>query len=220
MEVILKIEGKRVDLFQDEGMTLIRSVANVRDLTKLISDYSKGFTIPASPRNNEIFEYYYDIDVVGNFNAHYKVDAVLEGLGLRDINGSVELHSVNMNRGKPDSYMISFYGAIKQLSETFGDTQMNEIDWSYFDHTLNYGIVSSTWSKLLLSGDIVYPIIDHQRGWFYSTDAAYSTDIRNIAVASGGIRMTELKPAFRLSKLIFDNFGLRAESSKQKRRVK
>lgn len=212
----LYIEGQRVDWYDDEGMTLIQSIANVKDLTKLMSDYSKAFTLPASPTNNAIFEHYYDIDVVGNFNAHFKVYAVLEGVYINPIYGAIELQSVTINRGRPDSYMVNFYGAIKQLSDIIGSTKMDEIDWSSLNHTLNYTNVTNSWLKTLLSGDVVYPVIDWSRGWFYSTDATFATHPNNIGVAAGGITLSELKPAIRLGKmieLIFADRGLIATGS-------
>ena len=215
-QIKLYVDGKRMDWYNDEGMTLIQSVTNVKDLAKLISDYSKSFTLPATPTNNEIFGHYYDIDIDGTLSPHYKVEASLEGVYLNPIYGILELQGVTLKRGKPDSYMVNFYGAVKQLSEILGNTNMDEIDWSSLAHVLNYSNVVASWGKTLLSGDVVYPLIDWQRGWFYSTDAAYSTDAQNIGVSAGGILISELKPAIRLKKmieLIFSHFNLTATGS-------
>jgi hypothetical protein len=51
----LFIEGVEVDLFKDEVVTVNSSVANVQDISKVFSDFSPIFLVPATPRNNQIF---------------------------------------------------------------------------------------------------------------------------------------------------------------------
>ena len=54
MKLVLYIEGTEIDLFDDESLILNRSVQNVRDITKIFSDFSQSFKVPASARNNKV----------------------------------------------------------------------------------------------------------------------------------------------------------------------
>ena len=54
------IEGKRLDLFEDENITINSSVQNINDISKVFTDFSQSFTVPASQNNNKIFKHYYN----------------------------------------------------------------------------------------------------------------------------------------------------------------
>jgi hypothetical protein len=54
----LYINNQRVDLFDDENISLTQTIQNVRDIEKVFTDFSKSFTIPASKTNNKIFKHY------------------------------------------------------------------------------------------------------------------------------------------------------------------
>ena len=47
--------ARRIELFQDEKISLTSSIQNVNDISKVFTDYSQSFTIPASDNNNKIF---------------------------------------------------------------------------------------------------------------------------------------------------------------------
>ena len=72
------IGNSKLDLFDDENVTLKRSVKNYREIDKLFSDYSQTFSIPASKNNNVIMEHWYDSDVQQTFNPSSKKSARLE----------------------------------------------------------------------------------------------------------------------------------------------
>ena len=48
MRLTIYIEGQKLDLFKDEVIELNSSVANTDDVTKINTDYTKTFTVPAS----------------------------------------------------------------------------------------------------------------------------------------------------------------------------
>ena len=48
----------RIELFDDEKISVTSSIQNVNDISKVFTDYSQSFTIPASANNNEIFRHW------------------------------------------------------------------------------------------------------------------------------------------------------------------
>ena len=46
------IEGKRLDLFEDENIELNRSVQDIKDISKVYTDFTQSFTVPASDRKS------------------------------------------------------------------------------------------------------------------------------------------------------------------------
>ena len=51
-KVDIYVNGFRLDIFDDEEISINLSVQNVQDISKVFTDFTQGFTIPASPRNN------------------------------------------------------------------------------------------------------------------------------------------------------------------------
>ena len=62
-QVDLYVNGFRLDLFDDEEITINLSVQNIQDISKVFTDFTQGFTVPASPRNNEILQHYYNSNI-------------------------------------------------------------------------------------------------------------------------------------------------------------
>ena len=65
-KVDLYVNGFRLDLFDDEEITINLSVQNVQDISKVFTDFTQGFTVPASPRNNEILQHYYNSNITSS----------------------------------------------------------------------------------------------------------------------------------------------------------
>lgn len=62
-KVDLYIGDYRLDTFGDEELSINLSVQNVQDISKVFTDYTQSFTVPATPNNNEILKHYYRMDV-------------------------------------------------------------------------------------------------------------------------------------------------------------
>jgi hypothetical protein len=206
-KVTLYIDGQRADLFQDESIEMNITTQNVSDISKVFSDYSKGFTIPASPTNNGIFKHYYNVDINGGFDASLRVDAFIEINSNVFRDGVLELEEVQMKDGEAYAYSVSFYSNTTALKDLFGDDKLNDLDLSAYDHTYNdtnivtglNGYVSGT------SSSIIYPLISPVRNWYYdSSGSNHNAD--NIHYHSGhpehGVFYYDLKPAIKIQKII------------------
>lgn len=62
-QVDIYVNGFRLDLFDDEEITINLSVQNVQDISKVFTDFTQGFTVPATAWNNAIFQHYYRSDI-------------------------------------------------------------------------------------------------------------------------------------------------------------
>ena len=56
----LYITGTRMDMFKDESVSMTQSIQNVKDIAKIFTEFTKTFTLPASPVNNKLFKHYYN----------------------------------------------------------------------------------------------------------------------------------------------------------------
>jgi hypothetical protein len=196
------IEGEELELFNDEDVSLNSSVQNIKDITKVFTDFTQSFTIPASSGNNKIFKHWYNSDITGGFNARTRIDAIIELDFLPFKKGKIQLESIQMKDSKPYAYKITFYGNLINLKDLFGDDKLNDLDLSSFNHTFNSANVKTGITSSLSGGDVIYPLISSLRNWTW--DDATADDIFYDAAyaATFGIVWNELKPAISLHRII------------------
>ena len=65
-----------MDLFPDENISVTSSIQNSKDISKIFTDFSQSFTIPASKNNNRVLKHYYNTNIAeGNtVDARNKLD--------------------------------------------------------------------------------------------------------------------------------------------------
>jgi hypothetical protein len=205
----LEIAGTPVDLFQDEVVQLTRQVKDVSDLSQARTDFTQQFTIPSSPTNDEIFSNYFEENIVlGNWNAYLKLDATIYVHGLPTFVGCVELSGVKYSNGLARQYDIIFYGQAKNAMALFGEDSMIDVDWTDLNHEVTAANITSSWQQNLLSGDVMYPIIDWHVGYTYSRGFQIVNNIARNDV--GGVQINDLRPLVRIKKMVelcFTNVG-------------
>jgi hypothetical protein len=81
-KVTLFVGDEELDMFGDEDIVINLSVQNIQDISKVFTDFSQGFSVPASPRNNAIFSHYYRTDIVGGADYRLRAEGYIEINGL------------------------------------------------------------------------------------------------------------------------------------------
>lgn len=186
----------KVDLFKDENIELNSSIQNINDISKTFSDFSQSFTIPASDKNNGIFQHYYNTDVDGTFNPNIRIRGYIECGSLPFKYGVIQLEDVKLKNMQPDSYTIRFFSASVNLSDRFGDDDLTTLDLSEFDHLYNTDVFDATYSNSL-GEDLYYPLVTSNRAWQIGTN-----DSNDITKNSGKLHFNELRPALKLIRII------------------
>jgi hypothetical protein len=200
------IEGQRLELFKDEQISVNSSVQNIADISKVFTDFSQSFTVPASPYNNEIFEHFYQSDIDGTIDHNIRRRAKIE-IDLTDFRrGKIQLEKANLKDGQVESYTITFYGDIRTLKDAFGEDKLNALDLTSlefaYDGTEIYDRITDTSTDY----DVRYPLIANNRLWTYGDATA-----EDITTNGGAIQYDELFPAVKVSKLfeaIENTYGL------------
>jgi hypothetical protein len=206
-KVTIFIGEQELDVFQDEDITINLSVQNIQDISKVFTDFTQGFSVPASPRNNAIFENYYRTDIVGGADYRLRADGRIEINGLVFRYGSIELEGVQMRKNAPYAYDITFYGLLVNLTDIFGDDYLYDLEpLASYNHDYNEAtIYSGLTSNALFSGEIIYPLITPQDVWYYdNTNNDHGSN--NIAFhginEDHGVQYYDLKPAIMLTSII------------------
>lgn len=195
-KLALFIEGVQVDLFKDEIVTVNSAVANVQDISKVFSDFSQSFLVPASPRNNDIFEHWYESDVVPTIDQNLRRDAFIEIEMQTFRTGKIQMNEAIIKNGQVVSYSLNFFGALVSLKERFGELTLGDLDYSSLNFVYDAQNVLDRVEDTATDFDIRFPLVTSKRFWNNIT-----SDPNNIFEIGKGINFRELFPAVRVSKI-------------------
>ena len=209
--VTIYIEGQRIELFNDETINVTSSIQNVQDLSKTYTDFSQGFTVPASSHNNAIFEHWYQSDVNATTDPNLRKDGFIEIDLTTFRKGKIQLDGAVVSNGKPSAYKITFFGEGVTLKDLFGEDLLSDLDYTALSHNFTSAEVIDRIEDNTNAYDVKYPLITSNRIWEYQSTPVnvpfpnwlVSVLTQNdIHTNSGAINKDELFPAVRVTKIL------------------
>ena len=212
------IGDARLDLFDDESISVTQTIQNVKDISKIFTDFSQTFTVPASPKNNTIFKHYYNYDIVNGFEGRNKSEGRIDLSMSIFKKGYIQLMSCQLKENKPYSYKITFYGNASIIKDKIGDSKLSDLE-TLNELSFNYS-GANIQSRLSLdptTNDLVVPLItcldisdledlDNPRLYYDSVShTSTGNGDGNLFYSSGhkhGLRYNQVKPAIRVDRII------------------
>lgn len=190
------IEGEQVELFNDEQISVNSSVQNISDISKVFTDFSQSFTVPASTHNNAIFNHFYQSDVEQTIDSNKRRTAWIE-IDLTPFRrGKIQLEKANVKNGQVESYTITFYGDILALKDKFGEDKLFNLNLSNLEFEFNSTEVYDRITDVATDYDVRYPLIANTRYWTYNDSGT-----QDITQNAHAIQYDELFPAVKISKI-------------------
>jgi hypothetical protein len=172
-QIYLKDYGY-LDVSQDIQIPLNYSLAEVKDISKRNSSYSKTIVLPGTKNNNEKLGMIFDVNVRFNdctFKINRKVQAVIFQNGQPVLSGWFKL--ININKLSPSD--ISFDENIEYECVVFSnqtgiydrikDLDISQLNFSAYNHTLSFSAITGS---SLNTYDDVYKYI-----WHYTSNDKY-----------------------------------------------
>lgn len=215
-KVQIYVEGRRLELFNDERIEINSSIQNIADISKVFTDFSQSFSIPCSDVNNQIFQHFYQTDVDASIDHNIRRDAFVEIDLTFFRRGKISIEKANVKKGDADSYQVTFYGDVLSLKDKFGEDMLSTLDYSHYDHDYNAGEIQNRIQDGTTYYDVHYPLISSNRIWQYNSvnpNATYPSYLPaailaqlppiSIDMTVGAINYQELFPALRVP-AIFD----------------
>jgi hypothetical protein len=193
--------AQRIELFNDEKISVTSSVQDIADISKVYTDYSRSSTVPASKVNNAIFKHWYENSIDNGFDARIRKDAYIELDTILFRKGKIQLDKVNLVNGQVQSYTITFYGSLISLKDAFGGKLLKELDFSSIPFVYSGANVASAVTGNV-NGNVKFPLISSNNVWQYNTNGSTRLDW-DITKNNHPIFTSELYPALRVNK-IFD----------------
>lgn len=188
--------AKRIELFDDEKISLTSSIQNINDISKVFTDYSQSFTIPASETNNRIFKHWYENALDNGFDQRQRYKGYIEIDTQVFRTGQWQLESASVKNNRVEDYKLTFYGVLKSLTDKFGEDKLkdletlNDYSFEYSGGEVGFRIQYST------PFDVLFPLISSNRLWQYGGSGS-----QDISQTSGHIHFNELFPALRMSRI-------------------
>ena len=195
--VSVYIEGQKLDLFDDEQISIKSTQQNVQDISKVFTDFSQSFSVPASVKNNAIFNHFYQNDLTQTIDQNIRRAAFIEIDLTTFREGQISLEKSEVKDNKAHSYQVTFYGNLTSLKDKFGSDKL--VDLNYLN-SLKHNFTPTEVKNRITDGStdykIRYPLI-FDRNVTYN-DAA-STDLNS---NDGAVRYNELFPAIKLIQML------------------
>ena len=195
--VSVYIEGQKLDLFDDEQISVQSTQQNVQDISKVFTDFSQSFSVPATPNNSSIFNHFYQNDVSQTIDQNIRRSAFIEIDLTTFREGQISLEKSEVKDNEPYSYQVTFYGNLTSLKDKFGNDRL--VDLNYLN-SLKHDFTPTEVKNRIIDGStdykIRYPLI-FDRNVTYNDGE--TTDLNS---NDGAVRYNELFPAIKLIQML------------------
>ena len=135
------------DLYEDEDIPLSLSVDDFKNVAEKVQSYSKAFNLPATKRNNQIFDNIFEVtrtDTGLNFNPYKRTKCILKQDGFLLFEGYLRMIDISDKEGEI-SYNVNLYSEVVALADVLGDRAFSELDFSELNHAYNLSNIQSSW---------------------------------------------------------------------------
>ena len=137
-----------LDLYEDEDLPLTLSVDNFKNVAEKVQSYSKAFNLPATKRNNKIFNQIFEItrnDDGVIFSPYKKSECVLKQDGFVLFKGYLRLLDVTDKDGEI-SYNVNLYSEVIALADYLKELSFRDLDFSELTHDYNKTQIKNSWN--------------------------------------------------------------------------
>ena len=139
------------DLYEDEDIPLTLSVDDFKNVAEQVQSYSKAFNLPATKRNNQIFDNIFEVtrDTSGlAFNPYVRTQCELKQDGFILFQGYLRLIDIQEKQGEI-SYNVNLYSEAIALADLLENRTFNDIDFSELTHAYTYTEIRNSWQGAL-----------------------------------------------------------------------
>ena len=146
------------DLYEDEDIPLSLSVDDFKNVAEKVQSYSKAFKLPATKRNNKIFDHIFEItrtDTGLNFNPYKKTKCVLKQDGFLLFEGYLKMIDISDKSGEI-SYNVNLYSEAIALSDVLSLKTFSDLDFSELQHDYQKNNIERSWRDAGGGASIVY----------------------------------------------------------------
>jgi hypothetical protein len=142
------------DLYEDEDIPLTLSVDDFKNVAEKVQSYSKAFKLPATKRNNQIFDNIFEITRADDgivFNPYVKTKCELKQDGFILFEGYLRLIDMQDKEGEI-SYNVNLYSEVVALADYLKDRDFKTLDFTELTHEYDKIQIKVSWNDAPSSG--------------------------------------------------------------------
>ena len=153
----------QLDMDQAFDIALQYSIADIKDITKRNSAYSKTITLPGTKNNNFWLGNLFDINAdFTAFNPNRKTSAKILVNSEVVINGFLQLKKIKKlvnvdHQGNNIQYEVVVFNNAVDLMTELGEKLLNQVNLTDYEHTYSKQNIIDSWSHSYVDG-YVYPM--------------------------------------------------------------
>lgn len=178
MSARLFVEGYEADTLGDIDVEFTFSVADISDIERRNTSFSKTLTLPSTARNQQLFGNIFDISVSNNivaganigqnFNPAKQAKAQIFLDNVKIFDGVLRMSKINNIQGDI-LYEVNMFGRLRDILDALGDKTLADLNFSTapaisYDHTFNQANIEASWARTeWVEGaqNYVYPLVDY-----------------------------------------------------------
>jgi hypothetical protein len=138
-----------LDLYEDENIPLTLSVDDFKNVAEKVQSYSKAFNLPATKRNNQIFENLFELTRSAQnfltFNPYAKTKSVLKQDGFVLFEGYLRVLDIQDKEGEI-SYNVNLYSEVISFADTLKDKTFSQLDFTELEHEYDKTNIKLSWN--------------------------------------------------------------------------
>ena len=154
------IDGQVIcDLYEEEDIPLTLSIDDFKNVAEQVKSYSKDFNLPATKRNNLIFNNMFEITRTDDgliFNPYVRTKCVLKQDGFLLFEGYLRMIDIKDKNGEI-SYNVNLYSEVIALADILKDRTFYNLDLDELEHEYNKTNIKASWGSGL---PLVNPLTD------------------------------------------------------------
>ena len=142
------------DLYENEDIPLTLSVDDFKNVAEKVQSYSKAFQLPATKRNNKIFDNIFEITRSDNglvFNPYIKTKCELKQNGFILFEGYLKLIDISDKEGEI-SYNVNLYSQAVALADVLKDRTFSNLSFTELEHNYNKTNIKYSWNDAGATG--------------------------------------------------------------------
>tara|TARA_R110000751_G_scaffold6486_1_gene27551 strand:- start:465 stop:3260 length:2796 start_codon:yes stop_codon:yes gene_type:complete len=139
------------DLYEEEDIPLTLSIDDFKNVAEKVQSYSKDFNLPATKRNNRIFNNMFEVTRSDDgliFNPYVRTKCVLKQDGFILFEGYLRLIDAKDKKGEI-SYNVNLYSEVIALADVLKDATFSDLDFSELTNNYNYTEIRNSWQGAL-----------------------------------------------------------------------
>lgn len=197
-----------LDTKDTEAVELSYSIAEIQDISKRNSSYSKTITLPETPNNRNVFDNISDLSIDSTFNPNKKSRCRILLDTLLIFDGYLQLKKVILDDINGNRFEVVIFAENDNFFTQIGDSFLTDLDFSNYNHIYGTTSIIDSWTADYNNG-YFYPLIDYGYNWVYD-------DISGTSATVSTVNINEMYPSTYVRTIwdkIFSEAGYTYQSS-------